>query len=256
VNSMKPLVRSLCLSSLFVVNALAQEPMKLVEVGHDHFEAAFPSGGQIRMHIRPGAIKIIGSDEKKIQVHYSGKNADQSKHVKVSLKTSGDVGELNISGGPRNNFEIEVEVPKSCNLYLRITAGEVEVAGITGNKDVELSFGDLTVEVSKAEDYAHVDASVYSGDLDAEPFAVSKGGLFRSFQKQGPGKYRLHAHVGAGELMLKPAVDLRLNEGAGGNERVILIEQSCQQLSRSVNLGCFLLFHLRPSLFSSRSDIG
>jgi hypothetical protein len=57
------------------------------------------------MHIRSGAIKIVGSDEKKIQVHYSGKNADEYEDVKVSLKTSGDVGELNITGGPRNGFQ-------------------------------------------------------------------------------------------------------------------------------------------------------
>jgi hypothetical protein len=199
---MRLLILSLCLSSLFSVNALAQKPV--TAAGQDHFQADF-SGGHVRMHIRSGAIKVIGSDEKKIQVHYSGKNAEQYKDVKVSLKTSGDVGELNITGGPRNEFEIEVEVPKSCNLYLRIMAGEVVVAGISGDKDVGLSFGDLTVEVSKTEDYAHVEASVYSGELDAEPFAISKGGLFRSFQKQGPGKYRLHAHVGAGDLMLKQA---------------------------------------------------
>jgi hypothetical protein len=198
-------VLSLCLSSLIVVNALAQKPVTTVEVGQDHFETDFPSFGQLRMHIRSGAIKIVGTDEKKIQVHYSGRNADQYKDVKVSLKTSGDVGELNISGGPRNGFEIEVQIPKSSSLYLRIMAGEVVVAGISGDKDVELSFGDLTIEVSKTEDYAHVDASVYSGDLDAEPFAISKGGLFRSFQKQGPGTYRLHAHVGAGALTLKQA---------------------------------------------------
>ena len=199
---MKLLVRSICLCSLFLVNVLAQGPVKVVEVGQDHFEADFPSDGQIRMHIRSGAIRIMGSDEKKIQVHYSGKNADQRKDVRVSLKTGGEVGELNISGGPHNEFKIEVGVPKSCELYLRIVAGEVEVTGITGDKDVELSFGDLTIEANP-EDYAHVDASVYSGDLDAEPFAISKGGLFRSFEKRGPGKYRLHAHVGAGELMLK-----------------------------------------------------
>ena len=103
----------------------------------------------------------------------------------MSLKTSGDVGDLNISGGPHNEFKIEVEIPKSCKLYLRIMAGEVEVTGIRGDKDVELSFGELTVEANP-EDYAHVDASVYSGDLDAEPVAISKGGLFRSFEKQGP----------------------------------------------------------------------
>jgi hypothetical protein len=202
---MKLLLLSLCLPALLGANALAEKPMKIVEKGQDHFETDFPPGGEIRMHIRSGAVKIMGHNEKKIRVHYSGQNADQHSNVEVSLKTSGDVGELNISGGPRNNFEVEVEVPKSCNLYLRILAGQVEVEGITGDKDVELSFGDLSIEVSKAEDYSHVDASVYSGDLDAEPFAVSKGGLFRSFQKQGPGKYRLHAHVGAGELILKQA---------------------------------------------------
>jgi hypothetical protein len=200
---MKLLLLAFSLSPFFLVSALAQKPVKVEEVGQDHFEANFPSGGQIRMHIRSGAIKIVGSDENKIQVHYGGNNSGQYKKVRVSLKTRGDVGELNIGGGPHNEFEIEVAVPKSCNLYLRVVAGEIEVAGITGDKDVELSFGDLTVKVGKAEDYAHVDASVYSGDLNAEPFAISKGGLFRSFQKQGPGKYRLHVHVGAGDLTLK-----------------------------------------------------
>jgi hypothetical protein len=200
---MRLLILSLCLSSLFSVNVLAQK--RVTVVGQDHFQADFPSGGQLRMHIRSGAVKIMGTDEKKIQVHYSGKNADGYKDVRVSLKTRGDVGELNISGGPRNGFEIEVQVPKSSNLYLRIMAGEVVVAGISGDKDVELSFGDLTIEVSKTEDYGHVDASVYSGELDAEPFAISKGGLFRSFQKQWPGAYRLHAHLGTGELTLKQA---------------------------------------------------
>ena len=83
---MKLLVRSICLSSLFLVNVLAQGPVNVLEVGQDHFEADFPSGGQIRMRIRSGAIKIMGSDEKKIQVHYSGKNADQRKDVRVSLE--------------------------------------------------------------------------------------------------------------------------------------------------------------------------
>lgn len=200
---MRLLLLSICLWSLVSVAAFAQEPVKVEQVGQEHFEADFPSGGQLRIHVRSGSIKVVGTDENRIQVHYSGKNAGQYEDVKVSLKTRGDVGELKISGGPRNQFEIEVAVPKSCNLFLRVMAGDVEVAGITGDKDVELSFGNLKVEVGKADDYAHAEASVYSGDLDAEPFAVSKAGLFRSFEQQGPGKYRLHVHVGAGDLTLK-----------------------------------------------------
>jgi hypothetical protein len=49
---------------------------------------------------------------------------------------------------------------------------------------------------------AHL-ASVNSGELNARTFDVEKGGLFRSFERSGPGKYRLHAHVGAGELDLR-----------------------------------------------------
>jgi hypothetical protein len=78
----------------------------------------------------------------------------------------------------------------------------VDVVRVTGNKDIELHAGQLNVEVGKPEDYAHVEGSVNTGEVNAMAFNVSKGGLFRSFQKDGPGKYRLHAHVGAGELDL------------------------------------------------------
>lgn len=202
---MKHTFLSLCLSSLLIATAVAQKPAEVSEVGQDHFEADFSSGGTIRMHLRSGDVRIVGSDEQKIQVHFTGKNADQRADLRVSLKTSGNVGELNISGGPRNELKIEIEVPKNSSLYLRVPFGEVAVAGVTGDKDIEIHAGDLTMQVGKVEDYSHVDASVYSGDLEAEPFGITKAGLFRSFEKRGPGKYRLHAHVGAGDLIFKQA---------------------------------------------------
>jgi hypothetical protein len=42
-----------------------------------------------------------------------------------------------------------------------------------------------------------------TGELSAQPFNVDKGGLFRSFKMQGAGVYKVHAHVGAGDLTLK-----------------------------------------------------
>jgi hypothetical protein len=48
-----------------------------------------------------------------------------------------------------------------------------------------------------------VKASVGTGEINAKPFGESHGGLFRSLQKSGSGKYKLVAHVGAGELTLK-----------------------------------------------------
>jgi hypothetical protein len=42
-----------------------------------------------------------------------------------------------------------------------------------------------------------------AGGLDASAFDVAKGGLFRSFEHHGPGKYRLHAHVATGGIDLR-----------------------------------------------------
>jgi hypothetical protein len=181
----------------------AGKPLQVTEVGKDSFQADFVSGGQLRMHIRSGDLRVIGSDENKIRVNYSGKNGSKTSDVTVSLKTVGNNAELRVSGGPHNDFRIEIQVPKNSGLYLRMPAGDLEVNGLTGDKDVEIHAGDMTLGVGKADDYGHVDASVNAGDLDAQPFGVSKGGLFRSFDKHGGGKYRLHAHVGAGDLVLR-----------------------------------------------------
>jgi len=109
-----------------------------------------------------------------------------------------------VHGGPRNEFQIEISIPRASDLYLRMPAGDAEIDGLVGNKDVELHAGDLTVAVGRPEEYALADASVHAGDLNTGPFGVYKGGLFRSFHQQGAGSYRLHAHVGAGDLTLKP----------------------------------------------------
>ena len=181
----------------------AGKALQVTETGKESFEADFVSGGQLRMHIRSGDLRVIGSDENKIRVNYSGKNGSKTNDVTVRLKTIGNYAELRVSGGPNNDFHIKIQVPKNSGLYLRMPAGDLEVDGLTGDKDVEIHAGDMTLGVGKADDYGHVDASVNAGDLDAEPFGVSKGGLFRSFDKHGSGKYRLHAHVGAGDLVLR-----------------------------------------------------
>ena len=112
--------------------------------------------------------------------------------------------ELKMTGGPINNGpSIVIEVPKSSNLYVRLPFGDLNIEGVSGDKDVEMHAGDLNIEVGNPADYGHVDASVNAGDLSAGPFGETKDGLFRSFEKSGTGRYRLHAHVGAGDLNLR-----------------------------------------------------
>lgn len=194
----------LLLPVFFLVSgfAAAQTKNEDTDLGKQPFEADFAPGGELRLHLRSGEFHIAGGEENKIVIRVTGENAGRANEVKVSLRRSNNAADLHISGGPRNGLKIDITVPKNISLFARMFAGELSVRGITGNKNVEVSAGDVTIAVGNPGDYAHVEASVTSGGLDADPFGINKGGLFRSFHKDGSGSYRLHAHLGAGQLTL------------------------------------------------------
>ena len=176
---------------------------EITERGIPHFEAPLPAGSRLRIHVRSGDIRIVGSDDAKLSVDLSGQKSNQIEDVRYRLTSKDSVTEFSLSGGPKNDLVITIHVPKNSELYLRVPAGDVTVEGVTGSKDVELHAGDLTIEVGSPSDYSSVDTSVSAGDIDGGPFGESHGGLFRSMKKSGTGKYTLHAHVGAGDLTLR-----------------------------------------------------
>jgi hypothetical protein len=186
--------------ALLLLTALVfAQDTRIEEVGKSPVEAKFPAGGLIRMDLCSSGMEVLGTDEPVVRVSYHPERDD----VKVRFNASGDRADLKLSGCPHNNFKAKIEIPKSTALYVRMTAGQLDVRDVTGDKDVELSFGQLNLDIGKPEQYGHVDASVNSGQVEAAAFNVSKGGLFRSFNQSGPGKFRLHAHVGAGQVDLR-----------------------------------------------------
>ena len=191
---------SLVLPFSLLTLAMAPKTVDITEVGKQPVEISFPSGGSLRMDLCSSGVEIRGVEENLVRLTYKSEK-DTSK-VKIRLKTSGSEGTLEVDACPHENFRILVEVPKLADLHVRMVAGQLDVKGITGNKDLELSFGELGVEVGRKEDYARVDASVVTGEVSGAPFDVSKGGFFRSFEREGTGKYRLHAHVGAGQVSI------------------------------------------------------
>jgi hypothetical protein len=186
--------------------ARAQKPGVVSETGQDHFDAPFPSGGELRMYIRSSGVRITGTDQDKIHIRFSARHDESLDNVRVKFKQDGNRGDLDISGGPGNDFQIDIEIPRRSDLYFRMFAGELDLNHVDGNKDLQIHAGQMDVSLPKASDYGPVDMSVMTGDLEAGPFGVSKGGLFRSFRSDtaphstSAGKYSLHAHVGAGEL--------------------------------------------------------
>lgn len=201
---MRITIRLFCLVVLAAPLALAQS--KKVEVSNlpDHpFQIDFPSGSQLTLHLRSGDYRLVGREENKISVRVTAKDPDKAREIKVRFERFDKSAELSVSGGPKNDVQITIEVPSSTGLFVRMPAGQLELSGITGDKDIQLHAGELIVGVGNPADYSHIDASVTTGGLEAAPFGESHGGLFRSFQKEGHGKYKLHAHVGAGELTLR-----------------------------------------------------
>jgi hypothetical protein len=189
---------------IFVVPTLfATTKSEIVLAGKSHMEFDCPSNLPLSLHVRSGEILIVGTDDNKITVDLAGKNADKIQDVKGRLSVANNVAELHLTGGPKNELQIIIHVPKNCDLTARIFAGQVDVQDVIGNKDFDLHAGQLTITVDKPEDYGHIDISVRAGELDAEVFGDAKGGLFRSFSHDSNGKYSLRAHVGTGQLSVR-----------------------------------------------------
>jgi hypothetical protein len=195
--------RSLLLSLLLLAATTLYAQKDVPEAA---VQQQFAGGGTIRLHLESGAYEIIPTDSGKIAVTYSARSAERLKTVKVAIKASQDLADVYVTNTPNNNFTATIEVPRESNLWVRLTAGDLNVGSVVGNKDLELRAGRLQVEIPRPQEYGHRDASVMTGSIEAGAFEVSTGGLFRSFHQQGPGKYRLHAHVMAGEIDLRSMI--------------------------------------------------
>ena len=162
-------------------------------------EKAFISGGRIDMHFEGGDYEVKPSATNRIRVTLSGNIGN----TRVALNTNGTHADVSVTDTPHNNFHAVIEVPATADLRIRLTAGNLVTGAIRGNKDIESHAGNAEITVGEPKDYFKVDASVNAGNIDAGVFGSSTGGLFRSFKWSGPGKFLIHAHLGAGNLTLQ-----------------------------------------------------
>jgi hypothetical protein len=100
--------------------ALAEERGTIVEKGKDRFETEFAPGGRLELEVRSGDVRISGSDSNRISIHYEGRHGDDVANVVVHCKKMGSTTALEISGGPRNEFQIRIEIPRETDLQVRM----------------------------------------------------------------------------------------------------------------------------------------
>jgi hypothetical protein len=165
-------------------------------------ERPFPANGRVKMDLVAGDYTIAGTSGTKVRLDWTTRDAESLAKVRATVDVRDK--ELNITtDGPRNrDLKFRIQIPSQSDLYIRLSAGDLTIEEIRGNKDVELRAGDLRIDVGRAEDYNKVDASLWAGDIRASAFQIEKEGLFRSFDWSGKGPYRLHAHLMAGDLYL------------------------------------------------------
>ena len=161
-------------------------------------EKPFVSGGKIDMQLDGGSYEIRPAAGNQIRVTLSGNTGN----AKVDLATNGSHADVKVTDTPHNNFQATIEVPKTADLVVRLTGGNLVIAAITGNKDVESYGGNVQIAVGDPNEYASVDAAVKAGDIHANVFGGSKSGLLQQFTWSGHGKYTLRAHLGACNLEL------------------------------------------------------
>ena len=171
--------------------------------GRVHYEFDLASGKTLALTMRSAEVVIEGTESERLTIGFDGEKADRANEVKVTFNDKGDTVECGITDGPRNDLRILISVPTLTNLVVRMSAGVMQISEVKGSKDVKMRAGDLDIDIGDADDYASIDASVTTGEIDVSALGAETGGFFRKFHKTGPGSFRLVAHMGAGQLTLQ-----------------------------------------------------
>jgi hypothetical protein len=147
----------------------------------DSLETDFINGGQITIRLSAGEHKISQSSDDHIRVYWRVEDDSDSREVDARTEVNGSKARIDIDG-PRKNFHTIIEVPQHSDLTVRLSAGELAIGNVGGDRDIRLRAGDLSIEVGDTGEYANVKGSLWAGDIDAGPFEQEASGLFRSLQ--------------------------------------------------------------------------
>ncbi len=164
-------------------------------------EQPFIDGGRVHIKLSAGRHRIMQSVDDHIRVIWRVDDEEDLQKVDASADVEGSAARIELDG-PRNDFETIIKVPKNTHLTVRMTAGELFVSEIIGDKDIRLRAGNLDIEVEDSNAYAHVEGSLWAGDIDAGPFNETASGLFRSIEWQGEGRHDLQFKLYAGDVKL------------------------------------------------------
>jgi hypothetical protein len=188
-------------TSLLMTGVEAQSPAPAPAQPPPQVEKAFAAGGSIYMDLSAGGYVIEGTADPRIRIRYTTREPGDARSVRATADVSGTQARI-VVAGPRNGFNVRIEIPVRSDITVSLSAGDLAVGALEGNKDVSAWAGKIQVVVPKPDEYYSVQASVTAGQIRAEPLHVDKGGVFRSISWEGKGRYSLRVRLTAGEVIL------------------------------------------------------
>jgi hypothetical protein len=182
--------------------AVAIGLLLVATIGVDAREAErkFVSGGTVRLELDAGEYEVVASRDDSIRVTWDGGRNDADVDLRIDAAAARATVRTATPwhDGPR----IRIELPRRTNIVVILSAGDLDISGIEGSKDITARAGEVKIGVGPRDQYRYVNASVRLGELDADAFNVNEDGFFRSFEWTGKGRYELRAHLTVGELHL------------------------------------------------------
>jgi hypothetical protein len=167
----------------------------------------FTAGGIVRVRLGVGDLRITRSDSTQIHLRYTVKSRSESrmKDAHVNFEVHGRDAEIEFHApiSANTQFDVELEVPQNTNLNVHDKVGDVTIEEIEGDKDLQLSVGDIRLAGGHST-YRTVLASTRIGDVNgADSYGEPNGWLGKTLDYHGAGKYDLRAHVRVGDITLE-----------------------------------------------------
>src|SRR5262245_49505979 len=100
-------------------------------------EFEFSEDGFVRLQLSSGDYIIRAGQRDHVVIRWSANDPAGQKDInKIKVRTNVVGNTANIrTEGPTKHARIVIEIPARSDLYLRVRAGDVRIAGIDGNKD-------------------------------------------------------------------------------------------------------------------------
>lgn len=117
----KPLLLSVGLLGILA----AQPPVDTRGLSRTWMDLGQPVGSALSLKLDAAGVAISPSEDGHVRARYVGTGNHDLSRVRLRFDPSSSPAELRVTHHLHNDFRIELQVPKTTSLILRMSAGEV-----------------------------------------------------------------------------------------------------------------------------------